>query len=163
MKRYERIIFLCTNNTYLSPMAEAMYRHFSAENQELPECCSRGLVVLFSEPISPKVNVALTTHDMEVSAHENSQPVQSEEILGDVLILTMTFSEKVKFLEEYSVENVYTLGEFVGEDTDIIDPYGGEEEQYERCYEDILRRIKKVIEIVQKDTSEEEKELPMEG
>lgn len=150
MKRYRKIIFLCTNNTYLSPIAEAMYRNCVAAEEDLPESCSRGLIVLFSEPISPKVNVALTTHDMEVSSHENSQQLQPEDITPDSLILTMTFSEKVKLLEEYPVENVYTLGEYVGEDTDIIDPYGGEEEQYEKCYEEILRRIKKVIEIIKK-------------
>ncbi len=159
MKRYEKIIFLCTNNTYLSPIAEAMYRHCTMAEENMPGCCSRGLVVLFSEPISPKVNIALMTHDMEVSSHENSQQFQTEELTEDVLILTMTFSEKVKLLEEYPVENVYTLGEFVGEDTDIIDPYGGEEEQYERCYEDILRRIKKTVEILKKEISEEEETL----
>ncbi len=156
MKQYQKIIFLCTNNTYLSPMAEAMYRHYANFEKELPECCSRGLVVLFSEPISPKVNVALTNHEMKISSHENSQQIQSEEVDKDTLVLTMTFSEKVKLLEEFSAENVYTLGEFVGEDTDIVDPYGGEEEQYEKTYEDIERRIKQVITILTEDIQEED-------
>lgn len=150
MKRYGKIIFLCTNNTFLSPTAEAIYRYYAMKEEDMPECCSRGLVVLFSEPISPKVNVALTTHDIEASFHENSQQLQLEDMKQDTLVLTMTFSEKVKLLEEYPIENVYTLGEYVGEDTDITDPYGGEDEQYEKCYEEILRRIKKVVEIIKK-------------
>jgi len=40
----------------------------------------------------------------------------------------MTLSEKVRLIEEYATEkNIYTLGEFVGEDTDILDPGGAEE------------------------------------
>lgn len=129
-------------------MAEALYRQYTVEDGNLPACVSRGLVVLFSEPISPKVNVALSQHDMLASSHENSQQLQQEEITEDTLVLTMTFSEKVALMEKYQGENVYTIGEFVGEDTDIADPYGGEEDEYEKTYDDIARRVKKIIQIL---------------
>ena len=148
MKCYSKIIFLCTGNTYLSPMAEAVYSQYTKGDDSLPEAVSRGLVVLFSEPISPKVNVALGQHEMQASSHENSRQLQQEEITEDTLILTMTFSEKVSLVEQYQQENVYTIGEFVGEDTDIVDPYGGEGEQYEKAYDDIARRVRKVIKIL---------------
>lgn len=152
VKRYNKIIFICTNNTYLSPMAEAIYRARASE--ELPESISRGIVVLFSEPVSPKVNVVLSKYNMFISEHISTQFGEAD-LAQDTLYLTMTFSEKVKLLEEYSFEtqqeNVYTLGEFVGEDTDIMDPYGREEDEYEKCYEEISRRIDVVIGLLKQD------------
>lgn len=163
---YSKIIFVCTANTYLSPVAEAMYRQFTEKEREqarergervpsFPSCCSRGLVVLFSEPISPKVNVSLSQHDLRPCSHENSVPLEQFDIGEDTLVLTMTFSEKVAYLEKYHGGEVYTLGEYVGEDTDITDPYGGEEEQYDMCYHDIARRIRKVIQILMKNEKDE--------
>ncbi len=166
MKIYSKIIFVCTGNTYLSPVAEAMYRQFTEqlrteEQQEgrnltsFPPCCSRGLVVLFSEPISPKVNVSLSQHELKPCSHENSVQLEQYDIDEDTLILTMTFSEKVAYLEKYQGGEVYTLGEFVGEDTDITDPYGGEEQEYDLCYHDIARRIRKAIDIISKEIKDE--------
>ena len=163
---YSKIIFVCTANTYLSPVAEAMYRQFTEQEREqardhgervpsFPPCCSRGLVVLFSEPISPKVNVSLSQHDLRPCSHENSVPLEQFDIAEDTLVLTMTFSEKVAYLEKYQGGEVFTLGEYVGEDTDITDPYGGEEEQYDMCYHDIARRIRKVIQILMKNEKDE--------
>lgn len=165
MKDYSKIIYVCTANTYLSPVAETMYRQFTEREREreraegervisFPPCCSRGLVVLFSEPISPKVNVSLSQHDLRPCSHENSVPLEQFDIVEDALVLTMTFSEKVAYLEKYQGGEVYTLGEFVGEDTDITDPYGGEEEQYDLCYHEIARRIRKVIQILIEDENE---------
>ena len=90
----------------------------------------------------------LSQHDMQPGGHESSVRLSPEDVAEDTLCLTMTFSEKVAFLENYQTENVYTLGEFVGEDTDIVDPYGGEEEQYAQCFEHIAGRVHKVIEIL---------------
>lgn len=99
----------------------------------------------FSEPVNPKINVALSQHDIPICEHQNSRKLEPEDLTPYSLILTMTFSEKVTVMENYQQDNVYTLGEFVGEDTDIADPYGGEEEQYEKCFEDIERRVRMVI------------------
>ena len=42
-------------------------------------------------------------------------------------------------------ENVYTIGEFVGEDTDVVDPAGSEEERYKECFDELVLRVNKVI------------------
>ena len=60
------------------------------------------------------------------------------------------FKFKVIIYEDYELEeNVYTLKEFVGEEGDVLDPYGGDEDAYEECYaelKDLLYKVKKKLE-----------------
>lgn len=97
MRPYDKIFFVCTSNTLLSPIAEGIYRSEAAVY--MPEPYSRGLVVLFEEPISPKVNLLLSKHEMTPGNHSQSMQLQKEELTDKTLILTMTFPEKVQFLE----------------------------------------------------------------
>lgn len=142
--RYDKVIFLCTSNTFLSPLAEGIYR--KKANSLMPEPVSRGLVVLFQEPISPKVNRILVEHGYELSNHNQSVALTAEDITENTLILTMTFPEKVKAMEEFKgTEYMYTLGEFAGLDIDVSDPYGADDEMYKKCYDEILERIDLII------------------
>lgn len=144
MKRYDNVIFICTTNTFCSPIAEAVYRHMAPA--WIPKAVSRGMVVLFSEPISPKVNVILSSHDIGISNHKNSIQLSKDDITKDTLILTMAFSEKVKLMEDFGIDsNVYTIGEFIGEDTDMVNPYGADDEQYESFFAEIQKRVERVI------------------
>lgn len=144
MKQYSQIVFVCTTNTLLSPIAEGIYRNNSLE--WMPKGISRGLVVLFEEPINPKCNVLLTQNGYRISGHNQSRQLVKEDLQENALILTMTLSEKVKLIEEFEHEdNVYTIGEFVGEDTDIIDPAGSEEEKYKGCFDELVLRVNKMI------------------
>jgi len=148
MKEYDQVLFVCTANTFLSPIAEEIYRHNASDG--MPKGISRGLVVLFEEPINPKCNLLLTKNDFDISGHKQSRQLKKEDLTEESLILTMTLSEKVKLIEEFEHENnVYTIGEFVGEDTDLIVPGSGEEEKYKECFEELVLRVNKVIEKLQ--------------
>lgn len=145
MIRYDKIIFVCTGNTFMSPVAEAIYREKAPV--WMPTPYSRGLVVLFQEPISPKVNLLLSKHEIQASDHAQSKQLEAEEITESTLLLTMTLSEKVQLMEEFGTEgHIYTMGEYTGEETDVTDPYGTEDEQYEKCFEELFGRIDLVIE-----------------
>ncbi len=148
MKDYDQVLFVCTTNTFLSPIAEGIYQHNAPD--WMPKGISRGLVVLFEEPINPKCNLLLTKNDFDISGHNQSRQLKKEDLTEDSLILTMTLSEKVKLIEEFEHENnVYTIGEFVGEDTDLIVPGSGEDEKYKECFEELVLRVNKVIEKLQ--------------
>lgn len=144
MKSYDKVIFICTTNIFCSPIAEAVYKEIAPA--WLPEAVSRGIVVLFSEPISPKVNVILSSHDIGVSNHKHSIQLEKEDITQDTLLLVMAFSEKVKLMEDFGIDsNVYTIGEFIGEDTDMVNPYGADDEQYKSFFEEVQKRVERVI------------------
>lgn len=148
--KYDKIIFVCTRNTFFSPMAEAMFRAKAPE--WMPTPCSRGLVVLFQEPINPKVNLILSKYNISISNHKSSRQIEAEDITEDTLLLTMTLSEKVQLMEMFEgMGHVYTLGEYTGTETDVLDPCGEGEEGYINCCEELMKRIDLVVRCVEQE------------
>lgn len=140
---YERLIFVCMENTSRSIMAESIYKSIS-ENEK-PEVLSRGIVVLFPEPINSKVVTVLENHELSPS-REESCPLVREDILDKTLVLTMTEKMKYQIMKDYpELESVYTLKEFSGEIGDVKDPYGGTLLDYEDCFNELVVLIKKTI------------------
>jgi protein-tyrosine phosphatase len=106
---------------------------------------SRGLVVLFSEPINPKAEIVLNKHDLESNNHV-AKGLKASDIDEDTLILTMTASQKKKVNEDFpEAEEVFTIKEFAGEIGDVVDPYGGTLVDYEECYIELARLVKKLV------------------
>ena len=143
---YNKIIFVCKENVYLSPMAEWIMKGILMDTSKA--ICSRGLVVLFPEPRNMKVTDVLMNHAVPCE-EQVSQEFDKAEVDDQTLVIAMNFPEKVKLVEEFGLtENVFTLKEFVDEEEDIIDPYGGDEEAYDDCYvelKDLLYRVKRKL------------------
>ena len=141
--KYDKIVFVCTGNTCRSPMAEAIYRGMSVD--ETMEVCSRGLVVLFPEPSNQKAEMVVQNHNLSLNSHVSTQ-LKQEDLSGNVLVLAMTFAQKVKIAENFGkIDNLYTMKEYVGEDGDVVDPYGGTVLEYEECFSELSRIIKKSL------------------
>jgi len=113
------------------------------------EISSRGLVVLFPEPRNMKVTDILMNHAIPCE-EQVSMEFNPEEVTEETLVMTMNFTEKVKLVEDFELaDNVFTLKEFVEEEGDVTDPYGGDESAYEDCYvelKDLLYKAKKKLE-----------------
>lgn len=143
MGKYQKLIFVCTGNTCRSPIAEAIYRNLEQVGEM--KVLSRGLVVLFSEPINPKAEIILKKHDLELPNHV-SKGLKASDIEENTIILTMTANQKKKVLELYpEAADVYTIKEFAGELGDVVDPYGGTLMEYEECYIELGRLVKKTL------------------
>ena len=143
---YDKLIFVCKENVYLSPMAEWIMKSILMDKSI--EICSRGLVVLFPEPTNKKVTDILMNHSIPCE-EQVSREFDPAEVDEKTLIFTTNFTEKVKLVEDFELsENVYTLKEFVDEEGDVMDPYGGDEEAYEQSYlelKDLLYKAKKKL------------------
>lgn len=132
MQDYTKLVFVCKENVYLSPMAEWTMKSILMDKSK--EICSRGLVVLFPEPRNMKVTDVLINHAVPCE-EQVSVPFTAEDVDEQTLVIAMNLTEKVKLVEDFGLSvNVYTLKEFAEEEGDVLDPYGGDEDAYEACY-----------------------------
>ena len=143
-----KIIFVCNENVSLSPMAEWVMKSILIDKSK--EIMSRGLVVLFPEPRNMKVTDVLARHGIPCE-EQVSREFTPDEVDEHTLVITMNFPEKVKVVEDFSLEDgvVYTLKEFVDEEGDVTDPYGGDEEAYDAFFleiRDLLYKMKHRLE-----------------
>lgn len=141
---FNKVIFVSKENITISPMAEWMFKSILMDKDK--EIISRGLVVLFPEPRNMKVTDILITHAIPCE-EQTSVAFSAEEVTEKTLVITMSFAEKVKVLEDFGIEdNVYTIREFAGEDGELEEIKAGEENEYEMRYveiKDLLYKIKK--------------------
>ena len=143
--KYDRIIFAGNDNICRSVMAEAVFRQLYRKYDDKPEIMSRGLAVLFEEPYNPKAMLTLKMHGIEINEGMSAK-LSSEELGEGTLVLTMGFADKLRIIEDYEyTEEVYTLKEFIGNDDELLDPYGEELDIYEACYQDIYEVIEQVV------------------
>lgn len=147
MKQYQKLIFVCTENTCRSMMAETI---FNSIEKAPVKACSRGLVVLFPEPMNPKAVAVLKSHQLECKK-ECSEPLCAEDIEPDTLILTMTEREVVGVKECLPEEeyDVSTIRAFTGQKGDVAEPHGALTE-YGVLYEHIDLLVKMIAEILLK-------------
>ena len=64
MRHYSKIIFVCDSGTSRAPMAEAILKEYTIRYPLEVE--SRGLVVLFPEPINQKAEAILISNGIEM-------------------------------------------------------------------------------------------------
>lgn len=137
MNPVRKVLFICKENVCCSIMAEAVMNSIKGDRQLIVE--SRGLVVLFPEPLNPKAVAVLKSNQMEPAKKYSQEFVPEVDVTEGTLILTMSEKEKKQVLEESSrfltPAEVYTLGEFSGQSGDIPMPYGGTLADYGAYYE----------------------------
>ena len=149
--KYDRVVFVGNGNTSRSPMAESIFLHMYSDPDKKLEVMSRGLVVLFEEPYNPKIETVLNRHGIRLVSKISVQ-LTPEDLAGNVLVLTMGFTDKLKIIEDYGFEGeVYTLKEYVGNDDELLDPYGEDMDIYEAFFEDMYKVMEQVVKKVKNE------------
>lgn len=140
---YEKVIFITKSDTSRGPLAAAVLAKQLGISTIESE--SRGLVVLFPEPMNPKTVAIAASKGIDLSGY-SSRPLQKEDFGKEVLVLVLDESFKQTVYDEFKeAVNVYTLKEFVNEQGNVNDPYGGELVDYGKLYEDLEQTIYKLV------------------
>ena len=133
MKKYDRLIFVSNSDTCRGPMAEAILKSkFLLSELEVE---SRGLVVLFPEPVNQKAEAILAGHGLTMKDH-TAKMLEQEDFDERTLILVMEDALKQRIFQEHeNVQNTWQLSEYIKEETDVTEPVGGSLADYGACYE----------------------------
>lgn len=144
MRRYKKILFVCEDNTATSLMAEKICKSMVTDEEVVIE--SRGMVVLFPEPVNPKAQVVLINHGLSLEEDRIAKMLDVDDVDEDTLVLTMTVAQKERITRNFpDVGSVYTMLGFIEEENDMMDPYGGTLVEYEECFATMSRVIKKIV------------------
>ncbi len=145
VKKYDKLIFVSRGDTVMGPIAEAILssKYLLGEL----EVTSRGVVVLFPEPINTKAEAVLASKGLTMSSHM-SAPLTKEDFGERTLFLTMTEELREDVMEAFPTANkelVRSLSEYVNEPWEPRNPYGGTLLDYGTCFEDLEALISKLV------------------
>lgn len=130
MEKYTQVIFICTGNTCRSPMAEGLLKSVYKKNDI--NIGSRGLMVFGNEGADPSAIKAMKEKGIHIENHL-ARPFDKDDYSSKTLILTMTNSHKTVVKQHGFAGDIYTLKEYVGQEGDVKDPYGGDMKTYRKC------------------------------
>ena len=141
---WDKVIFVCKSGTCRAPMAAALLRECSLKREI--EIEARGLVVLFPEPLNQKVSAVMISNGINLEGYMSEQLV-AEDVDANTLLLVMEAKEIPQVLGivgEDKLLQVQVLTTLVGEELEIMDPYGAPLPSYGLCFESLSKTIKKL-------------------
>jgi protein-tyrosine phosphatase len=134
------VLFVCTANICRSPMAAALFKNKLEKEGELRRWRieSAGTWARNGFPAAEKSRVLLDERGLSLESHLSRAITQK--LMGQFdLILTMERGQKEALRVEFPevADRIYLLTEMVGEYSDINDPIGGPQADYEKTIEEL--------------------------
>ena len=134
---WEKIIFVCSSGTCRAPLAKALLDESNLKYEI--EIQAKGLVVLMPEPINQKISAVMISY--------MASQLEPQDVTDRTLILAMEQKQVPKVLEiigEERAPQVRVLTELVGEELEIMDPFGAPLPSYGLCFESMSKTIRKL-------------------
>ena len=151
MKEYHKVIFVDESGTCRAPMAAGILQDYSFKTPM--EILARGLIVLFPEPLNQKSEAVMLCTGVNMEGYMSTQ-LTEEDFSDDTLMLVMEHAQLDKILEKYDTadpENIHVLTDLVGEELEILNPYGGMLQAYGLCYETLRKTIRKLMNLLNEE------------
>jgi protein-tyrosine phosphatase len=145
-------LFVCTDNTCRSPMAEGLFRKLLAEREGCSEddLVDRGYIVASAGvsaapgcPPSPEAVEVLKDRGVDLRGHE-SQPVTWRLLSQADRIFTMTRSHREVLLREFP-DLAPRVGLVARDGSDVSDPIGMALDEYRRCAVQIEEHLRTIL------------------
>lgn len=142
---YRKIIIVGENNLCRSFMGEAILRALlkKKEIQDI-SVVSRGLVVLFSEPVSPVAAGLLRRHGYDIEKIRSAQLTEEEMEEAD-LVLTMTEEQAERIHNDFaSATPCMSVGTFIDVEEQIPEVKEEEPDTYTSCFT-VLEQVMEAV------------------
>ncbi len=129
----DTIIFVDNDDVSLSVMAKEIA--IEKRTRKNLNILSRGLNVLFSEPVNQKTRTVLENHNLDGKNH-SAKRLKQTDFDERTAIVALNIAVKDKIMDRFeNTEQLYTISEFFDERIVLDDPFGKDIEEYEKCYE----------------------------
>lgn len=150
--KYDKIIFVAQTGTCREQMAKGIMNDFVLK---VPmEIEARGLVVQFPEPVNQKAEAVLISNGISTEGMVSTQ-LEESDITETTMVFTMESSQRERIIESFAdidPEQVFVLSQYVGDELEILDPYGGTLQSYGLCYESLRATLKKLVKLLNANT-----------
>lgn len=130
-----KVIIVGENNLCRSFMGEAILRGMIQKREVSDiEVISRGLVVLFSEPVSPIAATLLREHGYAIEEFRSSQ-LTEEDLNSADLVLTMTGEQAERIRDDFNTQTAsMSIGTFIDMEEEIPVITEDTKDSYENCF-----------------------------
>jgi protein-tyrosine phosphatase len=128
------ILFVCTGNTCRSCMAESIFN--AVNNNESFRAFSAGVHVVAGSRASKNSSEVVAKYlngdiSDRLAVQLNRVHIEKADI---ILTMTSRIKELLKSVYPEAAKKIFVISEYVGVNGDVIDPYGGSLEVYEKTY-----------------------------
>lgn len=151
-QKYRKVLFVSSSDNCRGPMAAELLRNQKLRQEyEISSC---GMVVLFPEPANQKAEAIMKSQQMTLEGHE-ATPFKEEMLDDETLVLTFEEAQKWKIISEYdNVKHVYTLGEYVDDERQVLAAHGEPLTVYGENFELLRELIGKLADKLNEEVQE---------
>lgn len=146
-----RIIFAVGNGITRAPMATEIFKELYGNDDA--EVLCRGVTVAFPEPLNQKAEAVLAANGIKLEEFTARQ-LEEEDYTADTYVFTMDEKDLKRIkkrIETADDTNTFVLSSYLGDELEILDPYGGPLQTYGLCFEVLKTSIARMIEKMRAD------------